>query len=159
MKLKEEHVHLLFIRVISKGIDGLLETIAGAALLFISTPSLRNLVDWLTRGELQEDPTDFVANHLGVFFHRLSINTKHFASTYLLTCGTSKVGLVAGLLAGKLWTYPAALGVLGLFLCYQVYRFTHNHSVGLAFLSLLDFIIVAFIWREYRYLKARRIRA
>jgi len=157
LKLKEEKIHLLFkIGVVIKGIDGALEVIAGFALFFTTTTALRALVDWLTAGELQEDPTDFVANHLVDFFHHLTINTKHFASVYLLTYGMAKVGLVAGLLRGKLWAYPAALVVLGLFLCYQIYRFTHTHSMGLGLVSLLDLVILALIWRDYQYLKARR---
>jgi uncharacterized membrane protein len=157
MKLKEEQIHLLFkIGVVIKGIDGALEAVAGFALFFTSTAALRNLVDWLTAGELQEDPTDFVANHLVDFFHHLTINTKYFAAVYLLTYGLAKVGLVAGLLRGKLWAYPTALTVLGLFLCYQIYRLSHTHSLGLGLLSLLDLVILALIWRDYQYLKARR---
>jgi uncharacterized membrane protein len=157
LKLKEEQIHLSFkIGVVIKGVDGALEAIAGSALFFTSTASLRNLVDWLTQGELQEDPTDFVATHLVDFFHHLSINTKHFASVYLLTYGIAKMGLVAGLLRGKLWAYPAALIVLGLFLCYQIYRFSHNHSLGLGFISLVDLIILGLIWHEYKRLKWRR---
>jgi uncharacterized membrane protein len=157
MKLKKEQIHLLFkIGVVLKGIDGALEAIAGFALFFTSTTALRNLVDWLTAGELQEDPTDFVANHLIDFFQHLSINTKHFASVYLLTYGIAKVGLVTGLLRGKLWAYPTALIVLGLFLCYQIYRLAHTHSLGLGLVSLLDLIILALIWRDYQLLKARR---
>jgi uncharacterized membrane protein len=157
LKLKEEQIHLLFkIGVMIKGIDGALETMAGFALFFTSPAALRNLVDWLTAGELQEDPTDFVANHLVDFFHHLSINTKYFAAVYLLTYGIAKVGLVAGLLRGKLWAYPAALIVLGLFLCYQIYRFSHNHSPGLGLVSLLDLAILALILRDYQFMKARR---
>ena len=157
MKLKEERVHLLFkIGVVIKGIDGALEVVSGFALLFTTTTALRNLVDWLTAGELQEDPTDFVANHLVDFFHHLSVNTKHFASVYLLTYGIAKVGLAAGLLRGKLWAYPAALVALGLFLGYQIYRFSHNHSLGLGFISLVDLIILGLIWHEYKRLKWRR---
>jgi uncharacterized membrane protein len=160
MKLKEEHLHLLFkIGVAIKGFDGALEAIVGGALFFTSTASLRNLVDWLTQGELQEDPTDFVAPHLVAFFHHLSLSTKHFAAIYLLTYGIAKVGLVAGLLRGKLWAYSAALIVLGFFLCYQVYRFSHNHSLGLALVSLLDFVILVLIWKDYQYLNARHHQA
>lgn len=116
------------------------------------------MMDWLTKGELQEDPTDFVAHHLVNFFHHLSLSTKHFAAIYLLAYGLVKMGLVAALQRGKLWAYPTALTVLGLFLCYQIYRFSHNHSLGLAFVSLLDFIILAVIWRDYQYLKTQRAR-
>lgn len=157
LKLKEERIHLLFkIGVVIKGIDGALEAIDGVAPLFTATASLRQMVDWLTAGELQEDLTDFVANRLVGFFHHLSINTKPFASVYLLTYGTAKLGLVAGLLRGKLWAYPAAFIVLGLFPGYQIYRFSHTHSAGLGLVSLLDSIILAVIWRDYQYLNARR---
>lgn len=157
LKLKPEQIHLLFkIGVAIKGIDGVLETVAGIALLFTDRASLRSLVDWLTAGELQEDPTDFVANHLVSFFHHLSLNTKHFASVYLLTYGLAKMALVAGLLRGKLWAYPAALIILGLFLCYQLYRLADTHSLGLGLVSLLDIIILALIWRDYQFLKAWR---
>jgi uncharacterized membrane protein len=159
LKLTEKRIHLLFkIGVWSKGVDGALEAIAGFALLFTTTASLRNLVDWLTQGELQEDPTDFVANHLVDFFHQLSINTKHFASIYLLVYGITKIGLVTGLLRGKLWSYPTALAVLGLFFCYQVYRFSHNHSIGLALLSVIDLVVLVLIWRDYNYVKAKNAR-
>jgi len=156
MKLTEKQIHLLFkIGVLIKGIDGALEAMAGFALLFTTTTLLRNLVDWLTQGELQEDPTDFVANHLVDFFHQLSISTKHFASIYLLVYGIAKIGLAAGLLRGKLWSYPAALTVLGLFFCYQMYRLSHNHSIGLALLSVIDLVVLVLIWRDYNYVKAR----
>ena len=80
LKLKGEQIHLLFkIGVVIKGVDGALEAIAGFALFFTTTAALRTLVDWLTAGELQEDPTDFVANHLVRFANHLSIGTKYFA--------------------------------------------------------------------------------
>lgn len=155
MKFRQEQLHLLFkIGVVLKGIDGMVEAIAGVALFFTSPASLRGLVGWLTRGELQEDPTDFVANHLVDFFHQLSIGTKHFASVYLLTYGIAKVVLAVGLLREKLPVYPVALTVLALFLCYQVYRAGHNHSFGLGFLSALDLLILILIWGEYKRLKA-----
>ncbi len=157
MKLKEEQIHLLFrIGVVIKGIDGALEALAGFALFFTTTAALRHLIDWLTQGELQEDPTDFVATHLVAFFHHLSISTKYFAAVYLLTYGVVKVGLVAGLLSEKLWAYPLALTVLGFFFCYQMYRLSYTHSPGLAFVSVVDFIILGLIWREYKSLKTHR---
>ena len=156
MKLTEKQIHLLFkIGVLTKAVDGALEMIGGIALLFTSQESLRKMVGWLTQGELQEDPTDFIANHLVVFFHQLSISTKHFASIYLLVYGIAKIGLAAGLLRGKLWSYPTALAVLGIFLCYQIYRFSHNHSIGLGLVSILDLAVILLIWRDYRYMKMR----
>lgn len=159
MKLSEAQFHLLFkLGVAIKGIDGALEAVAGVALCFTSTAALRTCVDWLTAGELQEDPNDFIANHLVNFFHHLSANTERFAAIYLITYGVTKVGLVIGLWRGKLWAYPTALIILGLFLGYQIYRFSCNHSIGLACVSLLDLAILAVIWRDYQFLKNRSAR-
>lgn len=155
MRPSEKQLHLLFkIGVVIKGIDGALELAAGIALCFANTASLRHLVDLLTQGELQEDPNDFIANHLVDFFHHLSVSTEHFAAVYLIVYGVTKIGLVIGLLRGKLWAYPSALILLGLFLCYQIYRFSCNHSIGLAFVSLLDLAILIVIWRDYQFMKA-----
>jgi uncharacterized membrane protein len=155
MKFKEEYFHLLFkIGVIIKGIDGALELIAGVALFFVSISSLQRVFGWMTAGELQEDPHDFIANHLDEFFNNLSIGTKHFASIYLLIYGIAKTGLAVGLLRGKLWSYPTALAVLGVFLCYQVYRAGCHESLGLGLLSVIDLLILILIWREYKYVRA-----
>jgi len=154
MNLTGKQIHLFFkIGVWSKGVDGALEMIAGVAILFTSPGSLRNLVGWLTHEELQEDPTDFFAIHLVEFFHHLSISTKHFASAYLLVYGMTKIGLVIGLLRGKLWSYPTALSVLGLFFCYQICRLSHNHSIWLGVFSVIDLIVLVLIWRDYKYMK------
>ena len=137
--------------------DGALEAIAGFALLFTAPASLRHLIDWLTQGELQEDPTDFIANHLVDFFHQLSFSTKHFVSAYLLVYGITKIALATGLLRGKLWSYPTALAVLGIFLCYQIFRFSHNHSIGLGLVSVLDLVVIVLIWRDYKYMKSKKL--
>jgi uncharacterized membrane protein len=66
------------------------------------------------------------------------------------------VGLAAGLLRNKLWAYPAALTVLGLFLCYQVFRFVSDRSPALGLVSVVDLLILLLIWREYRRVRANR---
>ena len=49
-----------------------------------------------------------------------------------------KVLLVLGLLRGKLWSYPASLVALVLFIAYQIYRFSYTHSPGLIALTVFD---------------------
>ncbi len=155
MKLKRQQIHFLFkVGLAVKGIDGFLEVVCGIALLFAGHSFIRKLVVSLTHGELVEDPDDFVATHLLHFFNHFSIGTQHFAAFYLLAHGLVKLGLVAGLLRRKLWAFPTGLAVLGLFLCYQAYRFAHNHSIGLLVISACDLIVIFLIWREYRYRKS-----
>src|SRR5512138_2264419 len=105
-----------------KGIDGLLEIVGGGLLLLISPAMLNQLVIGLTQHELVEDPRDVIATTLRHAAAQLSANTQLFASLYLVAHGVVKVVLVVGLLRGKRWAYPAAIGFLCLFIVYQVYR-------------------------------------
>ena len=64
------------------------------------------------------------------------------------------LGLAIGLLMGSLWSYPAALAALALLMSYQMYRYTHTHSVALIALTLFDAIVWFLVWHEYRVLRS-----
>lgn len=138
-----------------KGLDGLVETVGGIALLLTSKPAIEQLVRLLTQNELSEDPSDFVANLLIRSSQRLSTQTQHFAGFYLLGYGVIKLGMAACLLRGLRWSYPVALVILTLFVAYQIYRIAHTHSVVLLLLTLLDSVIVLLIFREWRAARPR----
>lgn len=128
------------------------EVIAGIAAHFVSQRLLLTSVEWITRDEFAEDPRDIVANYLLHAVQHLSVSSKEFASIYLLVHGVIKLGLIVGLLRTKLWCYPAALIVFGLFAIYQVYRFSFTHSVMLLLATALDLIVIFLTWHEWRYL-------
>ncbi len=90
-----------------------------------------SLINALTQEELVEDPNDIFANYLRTSAHSFSISDQHFYAFYLLSHGVIKLFLVIGLLRNRLWAYPASLIVLGLFIAYQLYRFSDTQSVGL----------------------------
>ena len=115
----------------------------------VSTSSIANFVNAITQDELIQDPNDFVATHLLTMAHNFSVQTQHFYAFYLLSHGLVKVALVVGLLREKLWTYPASLIVLALFVLYQVYRFSYTHGPGLIVLTLFDIVVMGLIWHEY----------
>jgi uncharacterized membrane protein len=96
-----------------------------------------------------EDPKDFVATHLLAFAQNFSIEMKQFYAFYLLSHGVIKLLLVIGLLRNKLWSYPASLVVFGLFIVYQLYRFSYTHEAGLIVLTVLDIVVIGLIWHEY----------
>jgi uncharacterized membrane protein len=87
----------------------------------VSTGSIANFVNAITQEELIEDPNDFIATHLLAMAQHFSVNSKNFYAFYLLSHGVVKLLLVVGLLKNKLWSYPASLVVLGLFITYQLY--------------------------------------
>ncbi len=140
--------------VVLKGLDGILGVFAGIALFLTSQATIHRLIHRMTRGELLEDPHDYVANHLVDFFNHLSISTTHFAALYLFSYGVVKVGLAAGLFFERLWCFPLALILLSLFIVYQVFRIGETHSLSLALLTVVDLVIIALIWFEYRRLKS-----
>src|SRR5258707_1476332 len=141
---------LFLIRVWSKGVAGLLETIGGLLLLFIPHAGLNALVVVLTAPELAEDPTDRIAILLQRMVHELSADTKLFASGYLIVHGIIKVFLAAGLLGRRLWSYPVSLWFLAGFIAYQAYRFFFTHSLWMIALTIVDLIVAFLIWREYQ---------
>jgi uncharacterized membrane protein len=149
--MNERHVHRIFeIGVLLKGAHALIECIGGLVLAFVSTSAITNLVNALTQEELIEDPDDFVATHLLSLARNLTVSTQRFYAFYLLSHGVIKLLLVAGLLRNKLWAYPVSLVVLGLFIIYQIYRFSYTHGVGLIVLTVFDVIVMGLIWHEYR---------
>jgi uncharacterized membrane protein len=148
--------HVLFrISVAIKGLDGVLETLGGALLLFVDPVQIHSLVRALTEHELSEDPRDLVANYLRNSSRHLSGGTQTFAAAYLLWHGVVKVTLVAALLLRRRWAYPTAILAFFLFLVYQMYRYSHTHAPELLLLSILDVFVIGLTWLEYGRLSAR----
>jgi uncharacterized membrane protein len=149
--MNEHRIHQIFeISVLLKGAHALIECIGGLVLAFVSTSAITSLVHALTQDELIEDPNDFVATHLLSLAQNFTVSTQYFYAFYLLSHGLIKVFLVIGLLRNKLWAYPVSLVVLGLFIVYQLYRFSYTHGFGLIVLTVFDVMVTGLIWHEYR---------
>jgi uncharacterized membrane protein len=158
--MDERRIHQIFeISVLLKGAHALIECISGLVLAFVSTSAILNLVNVLTQDELIEDPNDFVATRLFSQAQKFTVSTQRFYAFYLLSHGAIKAFLVVGLLRNKLWAYPVSLAVLGLFIVYQLYRFSYTHGGGLIVLTLFDIMVMGLIWHEYglvrRHLRSR----
>jgi uncharacterized membrane protein len=151
-KRKVEHT-LFLCSVWIKGLAGVVETIGGILVLFVTQKLLDSFILLLTAPELAEDPADWIVNYLCNAVQHFSESTKYFASIYLIIHGLIKIFLVAGLLRNKLWAYPLSLWFLGAFIFYQGYRFTHTHSIWLVLLTVFDLVVAFLIWREYQWRK------
>ena len=154
--MNERRIHRIFqISILLKGAHAVIECIGGLVLALVSTSAIPRLVNALTQEELIEDPGDFVAIHLQVFASNFSVSSKAFYGFYLLSHGAIKLLLVAGLLRGKMWSYPASLAALALFIVYQLYRYSYTYSPGLILLSIFDVFVMALIWHEYGLVRHR----
>lgn len=138
------------IGIVIKGIDGLLELIGGILVLTLSPTTINGITRFLTENALQNDPHNFIATHIAKAGAHLAAGHNFFAAAFLLTHGIVKVGLVTALLLNKMWAYPWALGLLGLFLIYQIYQLITAPTFGMALLSILDAIIIYLVYREWQ---------
>jgi len=138
------------IGVMLKLLIGIGEAVAGTALVFFGQFIVNNIVIKPAKGEIAEDPHDFVANTIIKIIGEFSASSNIFAAVYLLFHGAVNIFLAVSLLRGKLWAYPAAIAGFGLFISYQLFRYFHTHSILLLAMTLFDIIIVALVWLEFK---------
>lgn len=151
---KDKTIHLIFDASLwLKGLFALVEILGGGAAFFVNQQFLVHIANVITQGELTEDPHDLVANYILHSAQHLSISTQHFTAVYLLSHGAIKLWLIIGLLRERLWYYPTAMVVFGLFIGYQTYRFTNTHSFWLLFVTVIDIVVIILTWHEYGYLR------
>jgi uncharacterized membrane protein len=154
--MPERTLRRLFIVTLwAKAAFAAIDVLAGIATWFVSREILLRLVVALTHGELAEDRRDVVANYLLHAAQHLSIGAKTFGAIYLLAHGVIKLWLVIGLLRERLWYYPVAIGVFLAFIGYQMYRYALASSLLLLGLTVLDVVVIALTWHEWRYLRRR----
>lgn len=138
-----------------KALDGALEIVGGLLLWVLDPAYISSVAHLLVQHELTEDPTDWIAQLLVRSVGDLvgSANTRIFGAVFLLWHGAVKVTLVWALLRRQGWAYPAAILAFAAFIAYQIYRYTHTHSVWLIALSLLDMCVIVLTWLEYQRLR------
>jgi uncharacterized membrane protein len=143
-------MHRVFeLAILIKGIDGVLETLGGLLILFVPLHSLDEWLRFVLAHELSTESHDLLAHSAKHLLDVLSLSTKVFASAYLIGHGLVKIFLVYALWREKLWAFPVALWFIALFVAYQIYRYSHTHSMALLIFALIDVCVAWFIWREY----------
>ncbi len=154
--LEEKYVHIAFeVGLVLKAVFAVGEILAGIGVYFVTRQFLFGLLERITREELLEDPRDFIANYLLQSAQHFSVNARNFTAAYLLAHGVVKLWLIIGLLRQKLWYYPVAIGIFGSFIVYQLYRYSLTHSLWLVLITVVDLVVIALTWHEYRYLRGR----
>lgn len=138
--MRERNIHRVFVvSVIAKGLHALIEIAGGLALYLFSSDTIGRWVDHI-------DPHEWIARHF-------DLGQQSFFAYYLLSHGLIKAALVVGLLKEKLWAYPASIAVFGLFIAYQLYRYSWTHDLALIALSIFDLFVIALAVHEYRLLR------
>ena len=152
--MQEQRIHRIFVvSVLAKGIHAVIEIVSGLALTLISTETIVRTINRWSYDELIENRHDWIAGQLLKFSSHLSVAEHDFYAFYLLSHGIVKSVLVIGLLREKLWAYPASFAVFGLFIAYQLYRYSFTHDFGLILLSIFDLFVIYLAVHEYRLLR------
>ena len=138
--MQEASIRRLFrLSIALKGLHAFAEIAGGISLSLFSTDSILRLL-------YRVDRHDWFASHFTPNEHR-------YYAFYLLTHGVANLVIVVGLMRERLWAYPATFAVLSLFIAYQVQRYIYVRDPVLIILSLLDLIVMALAWHEYRLVK------
>ena len=149
--------HLSFeVGLLIKSVVALLETLSGAALIFLTPERMNTLIGWVSRNELSEDPTDWLMNYLLLFGRTFSVSAQQFSVFYFLSHGLVKLIVLFLLWRRKLWAYPLSIFVFLGFIVYQVVRFTSTHSAMLLVLTVLDAAMIALTILEWQSIRKTR---
>jgi uncharacterized membrane protein len=133
-----------------KAANGVIEVL-GAALIFFVPPTLvLEIVEFLTGGELAQDPDDPIVGILRDTAQSFSVHTHYFLAGYLVLHGLVKILLVIGIFAGKRIAYPLFMIALVLFGSYEAYRGFVRHELLLQVFAVFDLLVLVLTVYEYR---------
>jgi uncharacterized membrane protein len=140
----QHRLHELFVvSIVLKGLHALVELVGGVTLYLFST---NVIAAWLWEAG---ESNDWIARFAQSFSNR-----EHaFYAFYLVSHGIINGAIVGGLLLRRRWAYQLTFVVLTLFIAYQAYRYSYTHDIGLIVITVIDLIVMALAWNEYRMFK------
>ena len=139
---------------------GIARIILGVTLLWLVGTHFTDLLHVLMRQELLEDPSDSLLRFVEQLLVHSDLTVTSFMSLYLIFWGTADIFLSISLLKRKLWAFPISIWLIIIFVMYELYRFYHTHSLVLAYIIVVDIVVVTLIHFEYKKIRldeARRI--
>ncbi len=136
---------------------GFLRIALGVTLLRLVGQQLSDFIYFLMSHELTGKMSDVLLGKLYTIFEIHDFAITHFLAIYFLFWGTIDIVLSFCLLHHIRRAFPIAMGIIGLFILYGVFRFSYTHSLVLACIIVLDACILYLINDEYILLKRKTI--
>ena len=150
----ETHLSILFrVSMWWRIFYGFLRIILGTALLRMTGQTISDFVYSLLSHEITGKMTDVVLEKIYIFSEIHEITITYFIAFYFIFWGTVDIVLSLCLLNHIRKAFPIAMGLIVLFILYSIFRFTFTHSLVLAGVIILDFIILYLINDEYKLLQ------
>ena len=153
---KSSFLHLAYLVAITiKGIDGLIETIAGLIVAIVGSEQLYILALRLTAPEIEVNPASQTAHLVRHAADKLASAPSDFVVMYLIAHGVIKLALAINLMIEKAWVFPVASVFLTGFILYMSHRLTMLWSPWLFAFLLFDTVTLALVLNEWRTHRAR----
>lgn len=154
---EEKTIYQFFLgSVLLKGAISLAEIVAGLLFFFVTPQEVVDFILSITQVVLPNTLHSMTEVILIAVGHELTIVSATVIGLYLLSRGLIKFLLIWAMLKNILWAYPWSLVVLGLFVLSQLYQIAMTQSLLIIGVTLFDLVVMYFIWREYRILKAHQ---
>ncbi|MDO8593736.1 MAG: DUF2127 domain-containing protein [bacterium] len=150
-KEREKDILWIFdIGLLLKAVNGGLEIVVAFLVLVIPPSFVLALVEFITGGELTQDPDDPIVSGLVSAAHTFAVHTHYLLAFYLVLHGAVKIILVVGIFRGKKIAYPLLVIALALFGTYEAYRGLTRHEILLQMFAVFDFALLLLTAYEYR---------
>jgi uncharacterized membrane protein len=133
-----------------KAINGGFEVLVAVLVLVIPPSLVVTMTEFITGGEITQDPGDFIANALTNAAHSFAVHTHYFFALYLALHGAIKIFLVIGIFSGKKIAYPLFIVALAFFGAYEAYRGFFKHETLLQVFAVIDLSLLLLTAHEYR---------
>jgi uncharacterized membrane protein len=104
----------------------------------------------ISENELANDPNDILMNLFVNQATHVFTSARGFVAVYLLVSAIINLIIVGALLSNRLRAYPVSIGIMGLFVLYQIYRIFLTHSPWLTLFTLFDIAVMYLIYEEYK---------
>lgn len=148
---REKDILWLFdLTLILKAVNGVFEMLGAALILAVPPTSVLRLVEFLTGGELTQDPDDPIISTIRDAAQSFAVHTHYFLAAYLALHGLVKILLVVGIFRGKRLAYPLLVIALLIFGSYEAYRGFLHHETLLQFFAAFDLLVLVLTIHEYR---------
>ena len=133
-----------------KAINGGFEILVAFLVLVIPPSLVLTMAEFITGGELTQDPTDPIANALIGAAQSFAIHSHYLFALYLAVHGAAKIFLVTGIFMGKKIAYPLFMAALVIFGVYETYRGFVLHETLLQVFAVFDICLLMLTAYEYR---------
>lgn len=143
--------HRFFLLTLAaKGALGIVQLATAAALALGVADRLPAIAQRLFAAELSQDPNDFLATRLLALAGQVPGTDLAFYKLYFAAHGGLHLGVVTLLLLGHGAAYPAAIGVLAVFVVYQVFEWFHVGGSMLLVLTAIDLAVILLTLSEWK---------